>query len=149
MREYLAAGAAILLLLSGTASSQEEPAQAPDPLAELVVYIEGIEGTEGNVVVNLFNSSESFLLAPFRNSTVPPGDEADFQVRFEEIPPGEYVVSVLHDLNGNDELERGLMGRALEPIAFSNDARFGFGPPAFADAVFAIGAGLNEIIIRF
>ncbi|MBA3563988.1 MAG: DUF2141 domain-containing protein [Gammaproteobacteria bacterium] len=141
MRECLAAGAA-LILLSAAASGLDEP-------AVLVVYVEGVEGVEGDIHVNLFTSSESFLNEPFRNSITPPGDRTGFQVRFADIPPGEYAVSVLHDFNGNGQLELGVMGRAREPIAFSNDVRFGFRPPSFAEAAFVVGAGLNEIIIRF
>ncbi|MGH8496660.1 MAG: DUF2141 domain-containing protein [Gammaproteobacteria bacterium] len=193
MREILAAGGSILLLLTGPAvgqedaPDQEQPAGQDEPLAQedtvdqeqqppgqdeppaqeeapageepllqaavptavLVIYIEGIEDTEGDVVVSLFDSSESFLNEPFLNHTTPPGDRSDFHVRFEEVPPGEYAVAVLQDLNGNGELERGLMGRAQEPIAFSNEVEFGFGPPEFAEAAFAVDAGLNEVVIRF
>ncbi|CAN5124766.1 hypothetical protein BH24PSE2_BH24PSE2_15820 [soil metagenome] len=47
---------------------------------------------------------------PFRTISTPPGDRTDFEVRFEEISPGRYAVSILQDLNGSGALERGFLG---------------------------------------
>ena len=43
---------------------------------------------------------------------------------------GTYTASYYLDLNGNNELDKGLFGQPLEPYAFSNGARSKFSKPS-------------------
>jgi len=43
---------------------------------------------------------------------------------------GTYTASYYLDLNGNNELDKGLFGQPLEPYAFSNGARSMFSKPS-------------------
>ena len=56
---------------------------------------------------------------------------------FPDLPAGTIAVTVLHDLNDNDELDKNRIGIPKEPLGFSNGARIRFGPPKFDDATFA------------
>ena len=65
---------------------------------------------------------------------------APVRYSFTHIAPGTYAVAVFQDLNGNGELDRGLLGRPKEPYGFSNGARAGlFGPPSFDEASIRVG----------
>lgn len=141
LRDVVAAGIAIALLSAAARAQQEQ--------GVLVVYVEGIEATEGQILVELYGTRESFMSEPSVSGATPAEPSADFSLRIEDVPPGEYAVCVWHDVDGDGRLQRSLMGRAKEPIGFSNGARYGFAPPGFSEAVMRIDAGLNEVVIRF
>ena len=46
-------------------------------------------------------------------------------------------------MNGNQELDRNLIGIPTEPFGFSRNARGSFGPPSFEQMEFAAG---NEVV---
>jgi len=58
-------------------------------------------------------------------------------VVINNIPAGEYAVSIFHDIDKNGELNTNAIGIPNEPYGFSNDARGRFGPPKFKNAKFA------------
>ena len=57
---------------------------------------------------------------------------------FPDLPAGDYGVAVLHDRNGDDELDRGFLGIPKEPLGFSNGAKIRFRAPSWKDARFAL-----------
>lgn len=59
---------------------------------------------------------------------------------FRGVTPGRYAVKLFHDRNGDGELATNMFGIPSEPYGFSNNAPAQFGPPAFADAAFDVGA---------
>jgi len=142
LRELVVAGAALALLPLAP--------RAQDDAGVLIVYVEGIETADGQILVELFESADAFMSEPAFSEALTAEEDADFRVRFENVPPGEYAVFAWHDVDGDGELRRGVfMGGPKEPVGFSNDARFDFAPPQFAEAAFRIDTGLNEVIIRF
>lgn len=66
---------------------------------------------------------------------------------FPDVPAATYVVTVLQDLNDNDELDKNRIGIPKEPLGFSNGARIRFGPPKFDDAAFAFAGKDTTIAI--
>jgi len=66
---------------------------------------------------------------------------------FTEVPAAKYVVTILHDLNSNDELDKNKIGIPKEPLGFSNGARILFGPPKYDDAEFAFDGADTTIAI--
>ena len=55
--------------------------------------------------------------------------------RFDDVAASTIAVTVMHDRNGNGELDTNLFGIPREPYGFSNDAELRtFGPPRFSDA---------------
>ena len=57
---------------------------------------------------------------------------------------GEYAVRVLHDKNGNGELDTNLVGMPREPWAMSNNAKGNFGPPSWTDVKFQVDDGTSQ-----
>ena len=57
---------------------------------------------------------------------------------FNDVAPGEYAVSLLHDENGNGKVDKSLFV-PKEGFGFSNDAAVRFGPPRFSAAAFKVG----------
>ena len=56
---------------------------------------------------------------------------------FNDVPPGEYAISLLHDENGNGKADTVLF-LPKEGFGFSRDAKARFGPPKFSAAAFTV-----------
>jgi len=59
-------------------------------------------------------------------------------VVFENLEPGDYAVSVIHDRNNNGKLDTNRLGIPKEGFAFGNNAMGIFGPPSFENAKVSI-----------
>lgn len=59
-------------------------------------------------------------------------------VKFENVPSGQYAISVYHDANNYGEMDTNFIGIPTEDYACSNDAKGRFGPPKLEDAVFEV-----------
>lgn len=70
------------------------------------------------------------------------------RVVFEDLEPGEYGISVIHDRNSNGKLDRNIMGIPKEGFGFGNDAMGVLDPPSFDKAKLLIGKGEQEHVIR-
>jgi uncharacterized protein (DUF2141 family) len=60
-------------------------------------------------------------------------------LRFNDVPPGDYAISLFHDENGNGKLDT-RFGIPSEGVGFSRNPRLMFGPPSFSAAHFTVGA---------
>ena len=68
--------------------------------------------------------------------------------RFDALPPGTYAIVVLHDENGDHELNTNFFGIPLEQYGFTNNAESTFGPPSFKDAQVKVTTGATRVEIR-
>jgi uncharacterized protein (DUF2141 family) len=106
---------------------------------QLQVTVTGIKENKGSIRVGLFNSENDFLKKAVYGEIVKvTGSEV--VVVFNNLPAGEYGVSVIHDENDNGELDSNFMGIPKEGFAFGNDAMGTFGPPSYSDAKIHVDA---------
>jgi uncharacterized protein (DUF2141 family) len=99
----------------------------------LSIEVTNIKNTSGNIMVGLFNNEETFLKDAVIGQTMKARDEK-IVVTFKNIPKGEYAISIIHDENGNGELDSNMLGIPKEGFAFGNNAMGTFGPPPFEKA---------------
>jgi uncharacterized protein (DUF2141 family) len=64
-----------------------------------------------------------------------------------ELPTGRYAIAVFHDIDGDGELWTGLFGIPLEPVGFSNDPSWFFGPASFAESAFNVTDANFEVTV--
>ncbi len=127
-RIFLSAG-----LLAG-ATAGADP--APDPSLE--VEVTGAHNARGRIGCLLFQSEKGFPKDAGRARqrvwvVIDPGKSAICQ--FRSVPVGDYAVAVMHDENGNGELDSNWVGAPTEGYGFSNNAKAGtFSPPPFDKA---------------
>jgi uncharacterized protein (DUF2141 family) len=118
--------------------------------AELVIVIHAVDSPEGELQIELYGVQQRATFpyadrgvlaeARIRAQTLqPPGKEAS--VSFGDLAPGSYAVSVIHDANGNGDIDLNMLGIPIEGYGFSNGARGTIGPPSFDAAAVHVGPG--------
>ena len=108
-------------------------AAAPSFAADLTISIDGVASADGQVMVAIFNSADSFLAQPVRAAAAP-AHKGTVQLQLAGLPAGDYAFAVYHDANGNGKLDRNLVGMPTEDYAFSNNAFGKRGAPSFQEA---------------
>ncbi|MDR0756381.1 MAG: DUF2141 domain-containing protein [Tannerella sp.] len=103
---------------------------------KLTIVVDGIEKTEGVILVAVYDSTCFLEKYVYGGIARVEGEEATVIV--EGVEPGEYAVSVMHDENGNNKLDTGTFGIPTEKTGFSNNARGQMGPPSFKDCMFKL-----------
>lgn len=131
--------ALLALAVVGCATAQS-PASADT--ATVTVELTGLQ-PRGQVLMQVFNSEESYRAGNGIASRQIPVTGPTASVVFNDVPTGQYAVRLFHDLNGNGELDTNPFGIPTEPFAFSNNARGSFGPASWQQAVFTLNAGEN------
>ena len=77
-----------------------------------------------------------------------PAQAGETLVTVKDVPPGTWAVLAYQDENGNNELDRNLIGIPKEPYGFSRDARGKFGPPKFEEAAIEVGDAPASASVR-
>jgi uncharacterized protein (DUF2141 family) len=98
--------------------------------SKLQVTVTQIRGTKGNIVVGIFDSDENFLKKPVDGRMAKASGDS-ITVVFENLKAGKYAVSVFHDSNKNNDLDRNKLGVPKEGFGFSNNVTGAMGPPSF------------------
>lgn len=107
----------------------------------LTLRIHDIPAGGGRLMIAVVASEAAFDGdEPGIASFVLPASSASVALTTSALPDGHYAVRVMHDANGNGELDSNLVGIPTEAWGFSNDASGSFGPPSWQDARFALGA---------
>lgn len=114
---------------------------------KLVVTVEAIREQKGSVMVGLFRTKDDFMKKATYGKVVPANSEK-VHVIFENLEPGEYGISIIHDINDNGELDTNAFGIPKEGFGFGNNAMGLFGPPSFEKAKIAINRDEVQHVLR-
>lgn len=110
----------------------------------LTITIENVHTDEGTVMLQIMASEEEF-----KDSSQP---IAAFMQRAQTgamnfqatLPAGTYGLRVMHDVNGNGELDSNFIGIPREPWGFSNNATGSMGPPKWDDVKFEVNGDTTQ-----
>ena len=113
--------------------------------ATLEVHFNGLSSDDGRALFALFAAESGF---PDRTETAVaraagPVSEGRAGVVFENVAPGDYALSALHDVNESGGIDLNLFGIPTEKFAVSNVAR---GRPTWPDARFHVGE--DDVVIE-
>lgn len=106
----------------------------------ITVQIDGLKNKNGYVAIGLFDGYGDFPEGEGLASKYVEADGSSVEVTFEGLEPGTYAIAVLHDENGNEEMDYNEYGMPQEGFAFSNNAMGQDGPPRFSDASFEVSS---------
>lgn len=114
-------------------------AAAPVFAADLTINVDGVASADGQVMVAVFNSADTFPVKPVRGLAAA-AKGGKVQLVVQDLPAGDYALAVYHDANSNGKLDRNPVGMPIEDYAFSNNAIGKRGAPSFDDARIALPA---------
>ena len=141
------------VLFSGVIfASDESEAESPtETHGEIIIVIENIRNSDGDIRAALFGSTEGFPgESEFAFSkTVVPSEINEVQITFTDIPFGNYAVIALHDENSNEKMDKNFFVKPTEGYCISNGVRGGMsGPPGFEDAEFILDSETMTITLE-
>lgn len=113
---------------------------------KLQVTVTNIKGVKGNIMVGIFDSDENFLKEPLEGRMAKANGDS-ITVVFENLKPGKYAVSVLHDANKNKDLDKNKLGIPKEGFGFSNNVIGAMGPPSFQRAIIDLTPEMKDLDI--
>jgi len=139
----------VLYFVSHVVEGQSENAVKEETnQINITVTVPNISGTEGEVIVALYNSSESFAkrepLAAKKSKIA----NGEVSVIFEAVSPGAYAVVCLHDKNENERMDFDSNGMPQEDYGSSNN-RMRMGPPNYEDAKFIVENKSLDLKVKF
>jgi uncharacterized protein (DUF2141 family) len=124
-------------------------ADEPPPPGDLIVHFAGLRSAKGMIRACLTRNPALFLKCDKDPSalkaSVPAGKDA--RMEFPAVPPGDYVLAIVHDENGNDKVDT-FMGIPREGVGFSRNPAMSFGPPKYDTARFHVTSGPNETDVK-
>ncbi len=116
--------------------------------ARLTVEITNVVKNGGTVRIALYKPGATFGETPPAFAKSVKVLKAENQSVEFMVPPGRYAVALYHDLNGNDELDKNMVGIPKEPYGFSTNFRPRFSGPSFDDCAFDHKAAGTSISIK-
>ncbi len=117
--------------------------------ATLTIKLTDVKSTKGHLMLLLCNKEKAWMKEE--------GSIIRFIVRADSLTaegltfhlqPGEYAISIIHDLDGNQKLDENILGVPVEPFGFSNNPLITTGPPDYEDCTFENSEGENAITIK-
>ncbi|GLQ21173.1 DUF2141 domain-containing protein [Algimonas porphyrae] len=109
--------------------------------ADLIVKVENIDKTEGQLRIGLYDSETGFEDdRELRGQTVPVTGST-MRIIFDDLPVGRYAIKVFHDQDTDGSLDKDFMGIPSEPYGFSNNASDPFSAPEWKETRFALPRG--------
>jgi uncharacterized protein (DUF2141 family) len=139
----------LLLLTCCSPASFTGTQKIPEGQGDLQVVVKGLRSAEGQLVLSLFSSAESFPdgIGPTVQKRSVVLAETSAEILFQNLPYGIYAISVLHDTNQNGKMEKTWMGHPKEGFGFSGRPEYKFGPPRFSEASFLLTRPLMRVEI--
>jgi uncharacterized protein (DUF2141 family) len=118
----------------------------------LTVHVTGARNAKGKIRVALFREGKGF---PNDTSQAVHTQAADVdpqtlsaQVVFADLRAGVYAVTVFHDENMNERLDKNFMGVPKEGYGASNNPKKKMGPPNFDEAQFQLSGTEQSVEIQ-
>ena len=113
----------------------------------ITVTLENVLNDQGDILAAL-HTEATFMkgggIENFKSKAV----KGEMTFTFSNVSPGEYAVSVLHDLNSNQRMDYQPSGMPEEPYGMSGN-EMSMGPPTFESVRFEVGDSDVDLRIRF
>lgn len=109
---------------------------------DLRILVSGIESERGEIGCMLFSEEEGFPQKQDRalRTAQYPAVSPMLTCTFADVDPGRYAVAVVHDENGNREIDTTFLGSFKEPWGVTNNVRPARRSPKFHEAVIYVSA---------
>ena len=115
----------------------------------LTIHVTGARNAKGKIRVALFRDGKGFPNDASQAVRLQAADidpqSLSAQIVFADLRTGVYAVSVFHDENMNERLDKNFMGMPKEGYGASNNPKKKMGPPNFDEAKFQL-SGTEQLV---
>ena len=154
MKKLLTLFVTIFFAVASTtfAETAPQPNTAPDQTGSIKVHVIDLKRVDGLLRASLYNSKKGFP-GEYEYACANTGKKITATTQdlvFENIPYGEYAVSVMHDENSNGKLDMKsflIFSIPKEGVGVSNNPKIGKGGPNYRDSVFLLNTKELEITV--
>ena len=103
---------------------------------DLYIQVAGIDtGLGGMILAGAYASEEGYLEPGYQVANIALAANGDtLNGVFPDLPSGRYVIAILHDTDGDKEMDTGFLGIPKEGYGFSGAKEGKLKPPKFEDA---------------
>jgi uncharacterized protein (DUF2141 family) len=131
----------LTLVIIQTGSAMGEPGPGGSTLTASML---NLRSQQGNVVCKLYHSEPDFPRGQRGNVrkkvTVRGGTT---RCVFNDVAPGTYAMTVIHDENDNGKLDKNLLGIPTEGYGVSNNRTYATKAPSWSECKFVVTRGKN------
>lgn len=113
----------------------------------VTVTLENVLNDQGEILAAL-HTADTFMKGKGIQGFEAKAQKGAITFTFEDVAPGTYAISVLHDMNSNQRMDYGPGGMPEEPYAISG-SDMSMGPPSFDSSKFEVGPEDLELRLRF
>ncbi|UCD60886.1 MAG: DUF2141 domain-containing protein [Flavobacteriaceae bacterium] len=113
----------------------------------LTVTIENVASNEGQILTAL-HTKDTFMKGPGIQNIKSEAKPGSISFIFEDVKPGAYAISSMHDINENQRMDFQDNGMPKESYAMSGSELI-MGPPAFQDVKFEVDGNDLELKLRY
>lgn len=113
--------------------------------ASINITVTNIKNIKGVVRIGIINKEKDFPYDAFTGKKIPINGNS-VNIKFTGLAPGEYAISVHHDENCNDKLDKNVLGVPLEGYCFSNNVKALVAPPKFKYAKFILDTSFSQTL---
>ncbi len=106
--------------------------------ATLTIHIRGVRNSEGDMRASLCDSEARYKKDDCKRDIVVPAVKGTTTIKFDNVPPGRYAFTILHDKNNNGKMDSNFLNIPREGFAFSNNTRPAFSEPPFNKVAFDV-----------
>ena len=102
------------------------------------IIIPNLNSMDGQVGILVFQEKDGYpdQFEQALESMLVPIDKIPFSIGIDNLLPGKYVITVMHDKNGNGKLDKNLFGIPKEGYGVSNNpSSQKFGPPKWEEGL--------------
>lgn len=138
----------VSLGLALSSTTDASAAQADESDAEITVSVSGLRSDAGLVRIALYAREGDWLSHETIADCVAHGHGEIARCSLGAHAPGTYAIAILHDEDGDGDMDRDFFGFPQEGYGFSSGARPGLGPPSFDDAAFDHGTDRTNVPIH-
>jgi uncharacterized protein (DUF2141 family) len=106
----------------------------------LTIVVEGMDSAVGNLGVLVFNNNKGWpedRAVALKDIAVPAVQGTQI-LKVPNLPPGNYAVALIHDVNQNHKLDKNWIGKPKEQWGMSNNPHATIKAPSIEKAMFEL-----------
>ena len=114
----------------------------------ITANISNINSIKGNIMLGLYSHADGFteIDRVYKNGKIELSKNNIVSYSFKDIPNGTYAISVFHDKNVNNKLDKNFFGIPKEGYGFSNNIRPRLRGATFDESKFKLEKDINLTI---